>query len=103
MQRLPDHLSLQPVLKVTTALLRDPDPEVRSNAAFATGVLIENSDTDVSAHYGEILQLLSALFNVQAASGQSEKHGRDNAAGAVSRMIIKNSAAIPLDQVRVFS
>ncbi|KIO24659.1 hypothetical protein M407DRAFT_8850 [Tulasnella calospora MUT 4182] len=89
----------EPVLKITTSLLADADPEVRSNAAFATGVLIENSDTDVSPHYGEILQRLSTLFSVQSDSSQSEKHGRDNAAGAVSRMIIKNSAVIPLDQV----
>ncbi|KAG8950732.1 hypothetical protein FRC04_007151 [Tulasnella sp. 424] len=89
----------QPVLEVTTGLLKDEDPEVRSNAAFATGVLVENSDTDLSAHYGTILQRLSHLFNLQPDAGQSEKHGRDNAAGAVSRMIIKNSAAVPLDQV----
>ncbi|KAG8982413.1 hypothetical protein FRB90_006820 [Tulasnella sp. 427] len=89
----------QPILEVATASLKDEDPEVRSNAAFAVGVLIENSDADVSAACGGILQGLSLLFNVQPESSQAEKHGRDNAAGAVSRMIIKNSAAVPLEQV----
>jgi len=91
----------EPILEITFAALSDADPEVRSNAAFATGVLIENSDADISANfqYMHILNALKPLFAVNEQSTAPELHGRDNAAGAVARMILKNSAALPLDQV----
>lgn len=91
----------QPILQITFAALSDSDPEVRSNAAFAAGVLIENSDTDISTdfQYMHILNALKPMFLVNEASTNPELHGRDNAAGAVARMILKNSSALPLDQV----
>ncbi|KAG8884617.1 hypothetical protein FRB98_002297 [Tulasnella sp. 332] len=91
----------QPILQITFAALSDEDSEVRSNAAFAAGVLIENSDADISAdfQYMHILNALKPMFIVNDASTSPELHGRDNAAGAVSRMILKNSSALPLDQV----
>ncbi|KAG9036319.1 hypothetical protein FRB95_009241 [Tulasnella sp. JGI-2019a] len=91
----------QPILQLTFAALSDDDVEVRSNAAFAAGVLIENSDADISAdfQYMHILNALKPMFVVNEASTSPEFHGRDNAAGAVARMILKNSSALPLDQV----
>ncbi|KAG8924491.1 hypothetical protein FRC02_010395, partial [Tulasnella sp. 418] len=89
----------EPVLELTFVALSDEDPEVRSNAAFACGVLIENSDQDVSAQYMHLLGALRPLFDVTPNSSQAEMHARDNAAGAVSRMIVKNSAALPLEQI----
>ena len=79
--------------------LHDDDAEVRSNSAFALGVLVENTDTDMSSQYLSILQALQPFFQVPAAAIRAELHGRDNAAGAVARLILKNMAALPLDRV----
>jgi len=89
----------QPVLEITHRALSDPDPEVRSNAAFATGVLVENTDADLTAQYLPLLAALRPLFEVTPDSSNFELHARDNAAGAVSRMVMKNTGAVPLDQV----
>ena len=77
----------------------DPEPEVRSNAAFAAGVLVENSDLDLSAQYLHILAGLRPFFVVAPESPATQFNARDNAAGAVARLILKNTAAVPLDQV----
>ena len=77
----------------------DEEAEVRSNAAFALGVLIENTDLDVSSQYLACLKSLQPFFAIPAEAGPTSFNARDNAAGAVSRMILKNSAALPLEQV----
>ncbi|TIB97245.1 ARM repeat-containing protein [Wallemia mellicola] len=87
------------VLKLILTALTDDEAEVRSNAAFATGVLVENSEIDLSGQYMMILSALKPLFDVGNESPGAVLNARDNAAGAVSRMIIKNGAAMPLDQV----
>ena len=79
--------------------MHDDDAEVRSNSAFALGVLVEHTDTDMSSQYLSILQALQPFFQIPAAATRPELHGRDNAAGAVARLIFKNMAALPLDRV----
>ncbi|KAI8917699.1 armadillo-type protein [Powellomyces hirtus] len=82
------------VLQLVLRALSDEEPEVRSNAAYAVGVLVEYTDVDLSTFYVQILQLLRPLFNAS-----QEGNLADNATGAVCRMIAKNAAPIPLDQV----
>jgi hypothetical protein len=72
---------------------------VRSNSAFAAGALIEWSEVDLSAQFGALCTALSAFFKVDNTSTADELHAKDNAAGCIARMIIKNNAALPLDQV----
>ncbi|KAL5537253.1 hypothetical protein ACEPAF_1076 [Sanghuangporus sanghuang] len=79
--------------------LQDEDAEVYSNAAFAIGLLVEHSGHDLSPHFGAILTALRPLFNVESNAPSSKLAARDNAAGAVSRLIVRNTAAIPLDHV----
>ena len=80
--------------------LGDTDAEVQSNAAFATGLLIENSQQDLSPQYMPILGKLKPLFDVVPTTSPSARlSAKDNAAGAVGRMIVKNTGALPLDQV----
>jgi hypothetical protein len=86
-------------LQIISRGLRDEEPDVRSNAAFAAGVLVENSNTDLSSHYQTLLTLLQPLFTPPEHAAPAVYNGRDNAAGAVSRMITKNPSALPLDQV----
>lgn len=89
----------EPLLELFFKALNDPDPEVLSNAAFAIGLLVENTDVDLSPHFINILSSLRPLFVVQPDSPSVRFNARDNAAGAVSRMIVRNTAAVPLDQV----
>jgi len=74
--------------------LGDDEEEVRSNAAFGIGVLCAYTQVDIRAQYPTILTALYPLFQ-----GQSLQNVTDNAAGAVSRMIIAHPDAVPLDQV----
>lgn len=79
--------------------LVDSSPEVRSNGAFGIGLVIENSTEDLSGRYLEVLNKLQPFFVISDAPTDVELNGRDNAAGAVSRIILKNMTALPLDSV----
>ncbi|ORY60375.1 armadillo-type protein [Leucosporidium creatinivorum] len=74
----------------------EADIDVKTNAAFALGTLIEASEQDLAGQYGTVLSALHPLFE---AADEEAQGARDNAAGAVARMIVKNSAAVPLEQV----
>lgn len=79
--------------------LQDEEAEVVSNAAFASGLLIEQSTLDLSQQYLPLLQVLRPLFDAPADSGSAKLNAKDNATGAVARLIVRNTAAVPLDQV----
>ncbi|KAG1056451.1 hypothetical protein G6F43_001668 [Rhizopus delemar] len=82
------------LLQVFIKACSDEDECVRSNAAFALGCLALHSQIDLSAHYSQLLNALSPLFNDQNSFSTT-----DNAAGAVARLIIAHPEAVPLDQV----
>ncbi|KAK4743269.1 hypothetical protein SAY87_001270 [Trapa incisa] len=67
----------------------------RRNAAFCVGELCKNGGEPTLRFYGDILRALYPLF------GESEPDNavRDNAAGAIARMIMVQPEAIPLNQV----
>ncbi|PIL33482.1 hypothetical protein GSI_04105 [Ganoderma sinense ZZ0214-1] len=79
--------------------LSDDEPEVQCNAAFASVLLIEHSEVDLSAQYLLILSALRPIFHAAPDAPAAKLNARDNAVGAVARMIVKNTAAVPLDQV----
>ncbi|WVW79439.1 hypothetical protein I302_101408 [Kwoniella bestiolae CBS 10118] len=89
----------QPLLQIISRGLVDEEADVRSNAAFAAGVLIENSETDLSSNYQPLLTALQPFFSPAEHSAPAVYNARDNAAGAVARMVTKNPNALPLDQV----
>ncbi|KAH9926267.1 ARM repeat-containing protein [Epithele typhae] len=89
----------QPLMDLFYRALGDEEPEVHCNAAFASGLLIEHSENDLSPQYITILAALRPMFIVPADAPSSVLNARDNAVGAVARMIVKNTAALPLDQV----
>lgn len=90
---------LQPLFTIISRGLVDEEADVRSNAAFAAGVLIENSDADLSSHYTALLTALQPFFSPPEHAAPAVYNARDNAAGAVARMVTKNAAALPVDQV----
>ncbi|RSH86663.1 uncharacterized protein EHS24_004934 [Apiotrichum porosum] len=89
----------QPLLEVISRGLQDEEADVRSNSAFAAGVLIQNSEQDLSQHFPAVLGVLQNFFTVPEHSAPAVYNARDNAAGALGRMVVKNAAALPLDQV----
>lgn len=84
--------------QLMTILLKrmsDEDDQTKSNAAYAAGRLVEKSsdNTTISKAYPTILSKLENLLTIDAA------RCKDNAAGCVSRMILKNKSAVPLSEV----
>ncbi|KAJ8095137.1 hypothetical protein PM082_010359 [Marasmius tenuissimus] len=89
----------EPLLELFYKALSDPDAEVLSNAAFAVGLLVEHSTVDLSPQYLHLLAALRPLFVVTPDSPSARLNAKDNATGAVARLILKNTSAVPLDQV----
>ncbi|KAI8325113.1 ARM repeat-containing protein [Martensiomyces pterosporus] len=75
--------------------LQDPEPEVRSNAAYGVGVLIEAATIDASPYFNDVLKAVYPL--IQLAGNQN--NANDNAAGCVARLILENADAVPLGDV----
>jgi hypothetical protein len=91
--------STEPLMDLFYCVLSDPQPEVQSNACFAIGLLVEHSEIDLLPQYMHVLGALRILFNVSPTDPSAKPNAKDNAAGAVARLIICNTAAVPLGQV----
>ena len=74
--------------------LFDADKEVRSNAAYAVGLLCDSSTLDLSQHYPTIMTQLHSLL----APGNHE-YAVDNAMGCLARLVNARPEAVPLDSV----
>lgn len=83
------------VMPLALKELVSSDATNRRNAAFCVGEFCRNGGEVALKFYGDILRGLHPLF------GESEPDDavRDNAAGAVARMIMVHPEAIPLNQV----
>ncbi|KAJ1686897.1 hypothetical protein LUZ63_018287 [Rhynchospora breviuscula] len=75
--------------------LASSDATNRRNAAFCAGELCKNGGAIALRYYGDVLRALYPLFG----DSESDDAVRDNAAGAVARMILVQPQAIPLNQV----
>ncbi|KAL3620856.1 hypothetical protein CASFOL_035768 [Castilleja foliolosa] len=75
--------------------LGSPDSTNRRNAAFCAGELCKNGGNSVLKYYADVLNRLYPLFG----ETESDNAVRDNAAGAVARMIMAHPESIPLNQV----
>lgn len=75
--------------------LSDADPETRSNAAYAMGLLcIKSQNTQlITSNYSTILRKLEPLLQDQS------YRMLDNACGCVSRMIMAHPNNVPLGEV----
>ncbi|CAN8098527.1 unnamed protein product [Discula destructiva] len=83
------------ILKLLLKRLTDPDPETKSNAAYATGQLVYNS-TDANTYLSSYVDILSKLEPML-----SIDHARikDNATGCVCRMITAHPERMPIADV----
>lgn len=83
------------LLKLLLHRLSDEDAETKSNAAYATGLLVLHS-TDSATYlpsYNTILSKLEPLLQSQGA------RTIDNACGCVSRMIMAHPDKVPIDDI----
>ena len=83
------------LLNILLKRLSDEDAQVKSNAAYAIGRLVENSDDAavVTRAYPQILQKLESILHI------TEARCTDNAAGCVSRLILKHKNKVPVSHV----
>ena len=86
-------------LPTVLAGLADPDDNVKRNAAFCAGVCCEGLGDKAIGDYPQLLQALSPVFAVDPTQGESSAACVDNAAAAVSRMIMASPSHIPFPQV----
>jgi importin-4 len=89
----------EPILAVLSRALADSEADVRSNAAFAAGAMIEWSDVDLTSQYVPLLGALQPYFIVDSKASKDSLNAKDNAAGAVARMIVKSADSLPLPGV----
>lgn len=84
------------LMKAIVHRLSDEDPEVKSNAAYASGVLVQKSTDEKT-----VLQNLRSIFvKVEPMFDEAgTARLRDNAAGAISRMIMRYPKTVPLGDV----
>ncbi|CAD6202994.1 unnamed protein product [Miscanthus lutarioriparius] len=75
--------------------LASSDATNRRNAAFCVGEICKNGGAAALKYYGDILRSLHNLFG----NSESDDAVRDNAAGAIARMIMVQPQSIPLNQV----
>ena len=82
-------------LKILLHRLSDESTSVKSNAAYATGMLVENSEktTEIKGAYSSILAKLEPLLQ------SDDPQLLDNSAGCVARMISKHPDTIPIADV----
>lgn len=83
------------LLKILLHRLSDEDAEVKSNAAFAIGLLQESStrETEILKSFNPILAKLEPMLHMDVA------RAKDNAAGCVARMILRHESHVPVDAV----
>ncbi|EFX65679.1 hypothetical protein DAPPUDRAFT_303554 [Daphnia pulex] len=77
-----------------TTLMRDSDSEVRNNSVFGLGELVLHGRELLFPNFPQILQILS-----NALSRETNPLALDNICAAITRMIIVNISAVPMDQV----
>ncbi|KAI9847990.1 MAG: hypothetical protein M1838_000689 [Thelocarpon superellum] len=84
------------LLKIFLHRLSDEDAETKSNAAYATGVLCEQSTAtaEITKAYPTILTKLEPMLHVT-----DQARMMDNSMGCVSRMIVAHPDAVPLADV----
>ncbi|XP_068954024.1 importin-4 isoform X2 [Petaurus breviceps papuanus] len=82
------------LLPVLLGATRDSDAEVRSNAVFGLGVLMEHGACPALEHFQKILGVLSSLI-----AREHHDRVRDNICGALARLLMANRTGRPQKQV----
>ena len=83
------------LLKALLHRMSDENALTKLNAAFAVGLLVEHSENNdiIVKAYNTILSKLEPLFHTRVSRQV------DNAAGAISRMVMKHPDKVPLSEV----
>lgn len=88
-------------------LANDKSLEVKGNAAYGVGIVVEHSTADFSSSYQQVLQMLFHLLSRSDEEAKIDdeetkdvvKRSNANACGCVARMALKKQEAIPWEHV----
>lgn len=93
----------------TDKLANDKSTEVRGNAAYGVGIIVEHANFDTTTAYPTIFTALNNLLSRadnEFKNDEGDEESKDvinrtyaNACGCVSRMALKNEAATPLEAI----
>ncbi|KAL9938395.1 hypothetical protein V8E36_003018 [Tilletia maclaganii] len=86
------------ILPILSRAITDEAAQVRQNAAFASGLLIEYSNEDLSPHFPSLLTALQPNLAKSENDTEEIRIARDNACGCLGRMILKRPDQVPIDQ-----
>lgn len=89
-----------PMLATLSHAVTDESSAVRTNAIYAAGVLIENSQQDLGQHYPALLTALQPALGLPSDKSlpQEAQALKDNSIGCLARMVRKNPDPLPLAQ-----
>lgn len=82
------------ILPMLLKLTSDEDSDVRNNSLYGLGELALHGKNAVSSYYNDILKVLG-----DTVMNESNARVRDNAIGAIARLIIADYTLLPLDAV----
>jgi len=85
---------VQSLYPIFMNMSKDEDDEVRSNAIYGLGVLVQNGGEAMIQNYAEIMKILHEVMS-------KEKDGRvlDNVCAALCRMVMTSPADVVIDEV----
>ncbi|KAK0556623.1 hypothetical protein OC846_001068 [Tilletia horrida] len=86
------------ILPILSRAIADEAAQVRQNAAFASGLLIEYSEQDLTPHFPALLTALQPNLVKSENDSEELQIARDNACGCLGRMIIRRPEHVPIDQ-----
>ncbi|KAE8212878.1 hypothetical protein CF327_g3531 [Tilletia walkeri] len=86
------------ILSILSRAIADDAAQVRQNAAFASGLLIEYSNEDLTPHFPALLTALQPSLAKTENDSEEIKVTRDNACGCLGRMILKRPDQVPIEQ-----
>ncbi|KAL8237487.1 hypothetical protein R6Q59_018568 [Mikania micrantha] len=86
---------VNPLMPFVLKELDSPSATNRRNAAFCVGELCKNGGDCSLKYFDDVLQCLYPLFE----ESEQDHAVRDNAAGAVAKMIMAHQNSVPLNQV----
>ncbi|KAH8081296.1 armadillo-type protein [Cristinia sonorae] len=85
-------------LELCFSYLKEQRFDLRTNALPSLSALIKYSETDLSPHFGRILEEIRPLLKVTPKSSKNERWIHENAISLLAHMVERNPAAVPLDE-----
>lgn len=87
------------LIRVVFTALADKDPVTRSNAVFCSGIIMQNAAVNGTCYHLQVMDAICPSLRMGPSADPLLGQLRDNAAGAVARMMAVPGSPLPLDTV----